>query len=302
MKEQIDTTEQNLDRGLRQTSQTADFSSIAELDLQYIVGQIKQSLDVESIHFFGKRFLEFEADSLFSEKISEKMQIHWYLLVVTEKIHQGACNLQAKLNKDPKLKSQITLLHHTRDSIVKALKNHNQFFAIIIQKSKYLYERPGLKKITINEGSNEAHYNIKIYDLWKSRLNNAEAFYEATENILLDHREVCTSLIAQSVEQICLGLIYVFMGYKPDTYSLSFLINLCASFEPRFQQFFPRVFEEDEMYFNALTKASSAIKYEGSTSFFHDDMEPEYLKRRCLLFIDLAKEVCKNKFELSNIN
>jgi hypothetical protein len=47
------------------------------------------------------------------------------------------------------------------------------------------------------------------------------------------------------VEQTCLGLIRLFLGYMPNYHNLSFLFELCEYFTPLTAELFPRETQKD---------------------------------------------------------
>jgi hypothetical protein len=103
------------------------------------------------------------------------------------------------------------------------------------------------------------------------------------------------SMLNIAVEQICLGLIDVFLGYQPNHFSLAFLFDICEIFTSLTSEIFPRTTEEDKKLFDLLKMHPSSLRWANlKTSSF---LNTELLEKRCNLFYERACGLVESELE-----
>ena len=100
---------------------------------------------------------------------------------------------------------------------------------------------------------------------------------------------VVLSLISQAVEQLCLGLIYVFLGYRPKQHSLHHLVDLCSNFTQEVDHIFPRQTEQDKNIFSVLSKSSSTARFVIKSSV--DPADCGLLHRKARLLLEKSEQI-----------
>lgn len=154
-----------------------------------------------------------------------------------------------------------------------------------------VYERENLPLNISFEGSPE--FKIKsIKSYWKNRNIIAEAYLAGVSQ--LDYTStgfVQESMYHIAVEQICLGLISVFLGYYPDHFSLPYLFEICEIFTPLTSDIFPRNTSEDKAMFDLLKANPASLRWGSVKKCCLVDIE--LLEKRCDVFYAKATEIAE---------
>lgn len=101
---------------------------------------------------------------------------------------------------------------------------------------------------------------------------------------------VCVFMLHQVVEQVCIGLIKVFMDYRSEIHDLHKLLRLCGTFSDAPVKVFLSGSPEDERLFDILLKSYSSTRYKRSLVVLTDDAWALYNKTTA--FVALAKDLC----------
>jgi hypothetical protein len=136
--------------------------------------------------------------------------------------------------------------------------------------------------------------HIRFY--WKNR-NEVAATFLKSEN-QMDYMStgfVQDSMMHIAVEQICLGLINVFLGYYPDHFSMGYLFDICEIFTPLTSDIFPRTTSEDKRLFDLLKTNPSSLRW--ATIKKSCLIDTQLLDKRCHLFHERACEIVKAELE-----
>lgn len=72
---------------------------------------------------------------------------------------------------------------------------------------------------------------------------------------------------------MCLGMIRLFLGYSPNHFALSYLLEICDYFNPQVSTFFPRQTEKDIALFKLLGSSYWTLRYSGKNPFSDTDMD-----------------------------
>ncbi|MGK4566448.1 hypothetical protein [Flavobacterium sp. 3HN19-14] len=131
---------------------------------------------------------------------------------------------------------------------------------------------------------------------WKNRLAIADTFIESQYQIdRSDGVLVKETMLHIAVEQLCLGMIDVFMGYRPTHHSLAYLFDLCESFSPLTAAIFPRTTDEDRKLFGLLGAHLSAMRH--AELQYRSWIYTEMLENRCAEFLEKATLAVETELE-----
>ncbi len=256
--------------------------------LALAINYINQVMETECIFCFGTRSSGTASDSLFALPQENSTAIHFDLLAITT----NRCPLPdffGRLENIPGIEITLSLIVRTHAALHKALKENNRFFHAIVKNARLVDARPGLAPVT-----NALQFDVKADQratlaYWKTRYSNAIT-YSALALNSSNANDVALPLLRKSLEQACLGLIYVFMGYQPKDYALEALLQLCHSIDSRFLQVLLAVTGWD------------CFNYQIAEPDEWDKNDEEILESTvleihqcCLDFIRLAKELCEVK-------
>ncbi|MNT22047.1 hypothetical protein D3C72_1574160 [compost metagenome] len=110
--------------------------------------------------------------------------------------------------------------------------------------------------------------------------------------------EVKMSALHQIVEQICLSLIRVFIGYTPNHFALEYLFNLCEYFTTITSDFFPRQTQEDKTIFKLLKQQPNTLRFSKANDV--DYLYYQIVEERCKNFKNQAEILIQNEIDRLN--
>ena len=109
--------------------------------------------------------------------------------------------------------------------------------------------------------------------------------------------EISVSLMSQSLEQACLGMINVCLDYKPSIYNLNQLLSLCDMISANFEEIIPRNTQADKCFYKIIANGVSHIRYHDHAEL--DMIISQLLYNRCLNFVAKAKAL--SELRLNNL-
>ncbi|TDE42228.1 hypothetical protein E0I26_13830 [Flavobacterium rhamnosiphilum] len=271
--------------------------TIDNVGLQTVKNIIVESISISGMYCFGKKKKIQSVLNPFSENSSKKdKHTHFYLLVLT---NEYIINAVADISDIVKTKTEgrytVTLLLHKAKSVHFLTPHQLYFYHEVLTKGYKVYEHENvLLNIDFNETPKRKVDYLRSY--WKNRIKIAETFLRSENQIdYTDTGFVQESMMHIAVEQICLGLINVFLGYHPDHFSMAYLFDICEVFTPLTSDVFPRTTSEDKKLFDLLKAHPSALRW-GSTKR-SCLLDTELLEKRCNLFHERACELVEKELE-----
>lgn len=84
---------------------------------------------------------------------------------------------------------------------------------------------------------------------------------------------VQVSLLHAALEQLCLGLIYVFLGYKPESFGINYLLRVCDVFTTLSGEVFPDRTIEDKRLLKVLGTNWQMIRHQPNLKMSITDVE-----------------------------
>lgn len=220
---------------------------------------------------------------------------HIELLVITaSSLTVDVLAVQEAVNESLEIKTAVILLVHTRDHVDKALKQKNRFFIEIFNGQQLIYQKEDLA-----EGMDVPKYdkdkalaNAMLF--WYHRQQRAEALLVAAANITEQESSIVEAwLLNQAMEQVCLGFIFVNIGYRPNQLTLSYLFDICRGIDPVIDKVFPTKRTEDKAIFNLLITASGKMRHQVLVDLQPTDLT--LLRRRCSSWLDKATEIVESE-------
>lgn len=215
--------------------------------------------------------------------------VHLYLLVFG--VATESKTITETILKKSEGKITATTLFYESKKLSKIKGNHREFLYRIISKTNCLYRK---KEYVIPEFVNIKNDKKAKIDYWNHNKYMVICCLEAENAIENPNGEpVQAILLHQAVEHICLGLIYVFLGCRPNHFGLDHLLDLCALFLPEVDEIFPRFSEEEKLRFNVLSLRMESLRYRISYPSITDI---EVLRNRVNNFIDVSALAVKRAF------
>jgi len=243
---------------------------------------IAKAIKTEAIYCFGKNEALLPKDNLVVEDI--KGSINFYLLVFEDGLSPNtAHDLAVKIRSKSKGKYTVTLLIHNVTELGTEQADQNYFFDKVISSGQQLYLNPE-PQITLNSLTPQQrnlkpaieylHYRNTIANILLEHVADGyDSSYTHLTGILLHH----------VVEQACLAMIRLFLGYSPNYFSIGYLLEICEHFSPEIANFFPTRTESDLRILKQLSRQPWTLRYCGKDIVSTDEME--LLEGRCNEFV-----------------
>ncbi|TDQ07713.1 hypothetical protein [Pedobacter metabolipauper] len=219
-----------------------------------VISLINAHLNAESIFCFDERVAypdQRKGTFLINRQLQEKT--HLYLLVISDAGNKEPDVLKWEINTIQKAVADlhtaisVTLLVHTAQEVAEALRNNERFFSTVIKTSDMIYFKPELQSfkdlVRVKNISDEVFNQIQ----WQNRCKRADDFFTVAGEVFDEvNGEVTLCQMVMSMEQICLGLIELFLGYRPKFTDLENLIPICDCINEEFEKIMPRTDDHDQ--------------------------------------------------------
>lgn len=273
-----------------------EFSQQKELK-EVITGHIKTS----AIYCFGRNVTTYSSSrKIYPDKELQKEHSHLYLLVFVQETKDNAVS---DISDKIKAKTQGTLtatvlIHHVQ-SLKDLCQDQQFFFWQIMQNAELLFQdinKPPY--LNISETPKRNLKSTSHYIAW--RKNNIATIWGWVYNDddASSSDEVKMSALHQIVEQICLSLIRVFIGYTPNHFALEYLFNLCEYFTTITADFFPRQTKEDKYIFKLLKQQPNTLRFSKANDV--DYLNYQIVEERCKKFKKQAEILIQNEINRQN--
>lgn len=266
---------------------------------EIITNQIKTS----AIYCFGKHKTTYGSrKTLYPDKEVQKKHIHFYFLVLVHETKENATN---DISDKIKIKTQgtatATLLIHTVHNLKQLCDDQQFFFWQIMQKAELFFQ--DVEKPPYLNSNELPKRNVQATLLYlANRRNTISTLWSWVYNDddVSSSDEVKMSSLHQIVEQSCLSLIRVFLGYTPNHFSLDHLFNLCEYFSTITADFFPRKTQEDKSMFKHLKQQPSNLRFSKANDIEY--LYYELLEERCRKFKDQADVLIRIELNLLEVS
>jgi len=263
-----------------------------------LIEQMLPHADIQRVYCFGTRSYVTERAGVFKKEHNARLAYRHYDLLVIAGEEERLYNFQGNFNNRPDAHDTVMLLVYNEACFMDALNRQDAFFHTIVKKGELIYLKEGL-----SPDAGVADYAVKPPDeksltalkcRWHDRYCNARGFIEGAAAIRDPERmPVKVAMLHQGMELVCLGLIRVFLAYKPQRHTLSHLVDLCCSFLPFAEQIFPRKDTEDKELFNLLAGAANGLRYKGTLPVTFGTIN--LMENRCRRFLEKANEAVLDK-------
>ncbi len=246
------------------------------------------------IFCFSKETVLEQVESCFSDEYI-KQRCNYCLLLVTESNRRIDYEVQDYTNAHYHLGKAI-ILCHGKENVEEAIKANSRFFITVFKEGQLIYDREGLPNVHLSADFIPTHAAIKAIKHFNYRMPLAEGFLiGAGECLYKEQYGVCVFMLHQVVEQVCIGLIRVFMAYRSEIHNLHKLLRLSVTFSNAPAKLFLSGSPEDERLFNILLRSYSDARYKSDFRVLMDDALKLYDKS--VAFVALAKKMCLEKIE-----
>ena len=264
--------------------------------LQLITRIVTETVATSALYCFGQRTICKSAKtSILDENTIDFESTHYYLFLIV-KDYQGDVPgiITCKIKEQTSGRYTCTVIMHSKKSLHKKSGDQLHFFYQIMQRGRLLFQETSTPPfLTFEEIPTRNIKSAKMYvqqrDTTKEFLMEAEALDGGGAT------KIHVYLMHLAIEQTCLGLLRLFLGYMPNQFSLPFLFDLCEYFTPLTAEIFPRVTEKDKELLKILSGHTTSLR----TGFVDDVPYHDYevLSNRYNEFIDRADKLVATELE-----
>jgi len=190
----------------------------------------------------------------------------------------------------------ITILCHSQESIVEAVRANNRFFITVYTTGQLLYSHDGMSHFDFTKKFIPSQSAVKAQKHFDHRMPLAEGFLRGAAECLAQHDyTISTFMLHQVVEQCCILLLRVHIAYRSEVHNLLRMLRLCTSFSDKPIQAFLSGSTADERLFSLLAKSYSGSRY--GSGFVVSAQDAQQLFERVAGFAQLVKQLCGAKIE-----
>ncbi len=266
-----------------------------ETDKAIIVRIITSLAETYAIYSIAHHNLFFASQGIGSLETQQDSS-HYYLLVFVKTIPNNAqADIAYAISQETQGRCKATPLLHTLKSVRRDKARQRYFFQNAINGGALFFGNWN-GKFPFDIALKTERNADKIRKYWQNRTFIALALLEAEFTIDNDNvDELKVSMLHQAVEQLCLGLIFVFLGYRPNHFALGYLFDLCDLFTPLASDFFPRKAKEEAAIFKELCRHASQLRH--SSLRFQYGNNTMLLERRCKSFYKSAVQLGEEEIE-----
>ena len=231
---------------------------------------------LEAVYCFG-----FESKCHFIQNmvIEESRQNHqqWQINLLLIGINippNSTANLADIVYQQSKREISLLLLCYRPKEIANCKIEHKHFFAKIIRSGWLIYgEPPELVHPMLDNLPDHNFKGINTYT--KNRLAIAEGLLENVQ-IFLNQPLIAAFMLRNSVEQLCLGILYAFIHYHPNQLNVQYLIQLCKSCCGLPASVFPDDLFQQESYMELLKTSASDLRFRSTDRFSKKEVQLLY--------------------------
>jgi len=252
---------------------------------QLILEIITETLGDCTVYVFGYKLNAVEIVSIASPTDDLLARAHLYLLVfvvnadpltagiISNQIHESCTGIAVTI-----------LLHRPTDIATKLLGQQWFFYKILREGQRLCLDKknvPYWPHDWVPKREDSTNYWLKCEAVANFYIS------AAADSAQFDLELVKISLLHQAAEQIALAIIRVFLGYTPNVFGLSYLLNLSAYITPLATQLFPKATAGQERRYKMLCSPPTMLRHWCELHASEEDFT--VLMQGCTEFLDGAR-------------
>ncbi|MBD1364561.1 HEPN domain-containing protein [Mucilaginibacter sp. ZT4R22] len=259
-------------------------------EMSELIEFLAHKYDLTHIYCFARKGTITDNFSKFGE-FPSSIDLHFFFLFITKANERVEHEIQEYINTHYK-SFKVTAISHGLDSVCSAVAQGNRFFIEACLGGLEMYhdkvnhldvEFPTLNPSnTLQKAEKHFHDHIKM---------STGFLYSAANCIRLEeYPENGVFMLHQAMEQACIALIKVHMGYRTDLHNLTRLLNLCKCFSDKPAELFLAEDEESVSLFKVLRQSYGDTRY--ADDFRVDKDIAIKILERVDAFVSLAESLC----------
>jgi len=260
---------------------------------------LKKLLPLHSVYVIGVHKERKKQKAYLSpQNVTFQKTVTYTLLIITYKpLSKRLGEFMDDVFNKMQHRCKIYVIMYTLSNAKKRLDFGDNFLSQVVFQTPCIYKHDNsLSKFSkISLLFHQIVYK-RILETWKARMDRAEYLLSVIDNI--EPKEDATSRLSimhYALEQVCMALLYVFWEYKPQHYSLSYLLHLCGNFTQLSQTIFPKETYGLHRIYYMLCNAQHIMRFKAQDEFSEGDTDKAY--NRCERFYYEAKKLGEERLE-----
>jgi hypothetical protein len=264
--------------------------------LKVITRIITNAISASAVYCFGQRTISKSAVSTILDDNNVNFEsTHYYMFVIAKDFQTDVLgNIAYSVKEQTAGRCTVTVVMHSKKSLHQKAGDQQHFFYQVMQRSELLFQETSKPPfLPFNEVPTRNIKSAKMY--WQQRDRTKEFLMEAEAMDGGGATKIHVYLMHLVIEQTCLGLIRLFLGYMPNHHNLSFLFELCEYFTSLTAELFPRETQKDKELLKILSGHTYSLRYG-----FIDDVathDYEVLNNRYYEFVERADKLAATELE-----
>jgi hypothetical protein len=264
--------------------------------LKLITQIVGESVEISALYCIGQRTVSRSVVNVLLENNAVDFQnTHYYLFLIVKDFYAHVSgNISFNIKAQTDGRCTATVIMHSKKSLCQQKGDQQHFFYQIMQCGQLLFQET-LKPACLPSEEIPIRNIPKAKMYWQQR--------DRTKNFLMvaeamdggGATKIHVYLMQLVIEQTCLGLIRVFLGYMPNHFSLIYLFELCEYFTPLTAEIFPRTTDKDKELLRILSGYTSSLRYGFVDDVAHHDYE--VLSNRYNEFVEKADQLAAAELE-----
>lgn len=259
--------------------------------LKSIGALLALAFKIRCVYCFGYTILQDQESK--NKNYSGKLpRYHFYLLVVNLDQTEDEVPLMKDLVRE-KFEGlyKVTILNHTAPYIRKKKQNQRCFFDYIITNGLLVYSNPyylAYPKNCILKWEPDVKEKYE-----KEKVLMAQQFFDLAQDCFYDDAIKVKRVVFQKVmEQISVGLIYLYLGYLPDKLPMNRLFSLLRYIQD-VELPFDLSNEKEKVLFQYLTE--TAVVPINKETRYHNMEYDKLIEYKCIFFLKYAKDLAEQE-------
>lgn len=264
--------------------------------LKVITRIITNAVSTSALYCIGQRtIIKSAMSTIFDDTDVNFESTHYYMFLIVKDFKADVPgNIAYSVKEQTGGRCTVTVIMHSKKSLQQKAGDQQHFFYQVMQRGELLFQetsRPPFLPFEETPARNikSAKMYLQQRDRTKEFLMEAEAMESGGAT------KIHVYLMHLVIEQTCLGLIRLFLGYMPNHHSLSFLFELCEYFTPLTAELFPRETQKDKELLKILSGHTTSLRYG-----FVDEVpshDYEVLNNRYYEFVERANKIAATELE-----
>jgi len=197
-----------------------------------------------------------------------------------------------------RLSCRVSIIDYSLDEVCYKIDRGNNFLDRFLTEAKLLFAQDN----HLTSLNREPHYyenNWKrIHKVWKARFKRSRYLLSILVDAYQEMDEdptVKMGIMHYALEQVCLGLLYVFWEFRPSHKKLNYLFHLCSNFTPLPDEIFAGTSHTRNHIYQLLLNADHQMRFKTKAKISKKEAEQAF--NLCTDFMVEARRVAEAELQ-----